>query len=84
MIIPQMQAALDELHKKVAARTSKLRHHAIDAHNQKVGGRPVNFGEGDYVMEREHDRKPSFRWRGPYRVIHYLSDYIFVIEDLLT
>ena len=88
MKIPAIQHSLDQMHKEVAALNNKKRKDAVDAYNQKVGVRPVNFTEGDFVlrgiMERERAKKPALRWKGPYRVVRCLSEYIFVVEHLLT
>ena len=86
--VQSIQNALEEMHKDVAGRKSKSRQRAIESFNRKVGVRPVNFTEGDFVlrgvMERERAKKPALRWKGPYRVVRCLSDYIFVIEHLIT
>ena len=86
--ISDMQSSLDAMHKEVAVRNSNRRKKAIEDYNRKVGVRPVNFTEGDFVLrgilERERAKKPALRWRGPYRVVRCLSEYIFVIEHLLT
>ena len=86
--IADIQKALDEMHKEVAERTSRVRQRAVDAHNKKVGVRPVNFSEGDFVLrgvlQRERVKKPALRWNGPYRVLRCQSNYVFTIEHLLT
>jgi len=83
-----MQAAMDQMHKEVAGLSEKKRQSSVDAYNRKVGVRPVNFSEGDFVLrgvlQRERGRKPSLRWKGPHRVVECRSDYIFLIENLLT
>eukprot|EP00173_Palmaria_palmata_P004670 Plantae.Rhodophyta-Palmaria_palmata.ctg6820.p1 GENE.Plantae.Rhodophyta-Palmaria_palmata.ctg6820~~Plantae.Rhodophyta-Palmaria_palmata.ctg6820.p1 ORF type:complete len:184 (+),score=28.29 Plantae.Rhodophyta-Palmaria_palmata.ctg6820:45-596(+) len=75
-------------HKDVAERKSELRRRAVAAHNQKTGVRPVNFDAGDYVlkgiMERERVKKTALRWKGPYVVVRCLSEYIFVVKNLLS
>jgi len=83
-----MQTAMDQMHKEVAALSEKKRQSSIDSYNRKVGVRSVNFSEGDFVLrgvlQRERGRKPSLRWKGPHRVVECRSDYIFLIEDLLS
>lgn len=63
--ISQIQAALDNMHKDVAARKSESRKRAVDAYNRKVGVRPINFDEGYYVLrsvlDRERIKKPALR-----------------------
>lgn len=86
--IERLQKCLEEMHKDVARRAEKKRHAAVSAHNRKTGIRPVNFVVGDFVLRglfrRERGRKPSLRWVGPYRVVAAKSEYIFVIQDLLS
>ena len=80
--------ALEEMHKDVAVRSDKKRRSTVDSHNRKTNIRPINFTEGDFVLRgilrNEQSRKPSLKWLGPYRVVECRSDFIFIIEDLLT
>ena len=68
--------------------SNKKRKAAVDAHNRKTNIRPINFTNGDYVLrgtiQGKTGRKPSLKWYGPFRVVECRSNYIFVIEDLLT
>lgn len=86
--LPNIRDALDCIHKDVKDRSDKKRKTAIDAHNRRTGVRPINFGEGDFVLKgrlnRHQGRKPCLKWTGPYRVIGYMSDYIFEVEDILS
>ncbi len=86
--IETLQAALDKMHKEVVIASNKKRKSAIESHNRKTNVRPVNFFDGDYVLrglvQGKARRKPSIKWHGPYRVVECRSNYIFVIEDLLT
>ena len=84
----RIQGALDSMHKDVAERSNRKRQAAVSSHNRKTGVRPINFDSGDFVLrgllQRERGRKPSLRWNGPFRVVECRSNYIFLIEDLLT
>jgi len=84
----RVQASLDNMHRDVAEKSEKKRKSATDSYNRKVGVRAVNFAEGDFVLrgvlQRERGRKPSLRWKGPFRVLECRSEYIFLIENLLT
>ena len=86
--ISSLLSALDQMHKEVSIRSSKKRQAAVESHNRKTNIRPINFSEGDYVLrgivQRESSRKPSLKWHGPFRVVECRSNYIFVIENLLT
>lgn len=86
--IEDVQKASDDMHRDFAERKSKSSQRAIDSFHQNVRVKPVNFSEGDFVllrvMESERVRKPALRWKGPYRVVRYLFEYIFVVEHLLS
>ena len=86
--IEKLQAALDGIHKQITTLSTKKRKASIDSHNKKTNVLPVNFTEGDFVLQGlvlgKAKRKPSIKWQGPYRVVECRSNYIFVIEDLLT
>ena len=79
---------MDAMHKDVAEKATQKRQTAVDPFNRKVGVRPINFSEGDFVLRgalsRNRGRKPSLRWRGPFRVVECKSEYIFLVEHLLT
>ena len=86
--VRKLQAALEDLHKQVEAESNKKRRSAIESHNRKTNIKPINFTEGDYVLrglvQRKSGRKLSIKWSGPYRIVECRSNYIFVIQDLLT
>jgi hypothetical protein len=50
--------------------------------------RSPNFQVGDYVLVAEHRKistsKLQVNWKGPRRVASVESDYVFVVENLLT
>jgi hypothetical protein len=50
--------------------------------------RSPNFQVGDYVLVAEHRKSGVFKfqvkWKGPRRVASVESDYVFVVENLLT
>lgn len=84
----RVQQAFDKIHKDVADRSSKRRAKSIAAHNRKTNVRPINFDTGDFVLrgvlERNRGKKPSLKWKGPFRVTECKSEFIFQIENLLT
>lgn len=86
--IRQLETAMQSMHRDVTLRVTKKREAAVISHNRRTGVREVNFTVGDYVLRglvpRERRRKPSLKWRGPFRVTKCHSDYVFEIEDLLT
>jgi hypothetical protein len=50
--------------------------------------RSPNFQVGEYVLVAEHRKsgvsKLQVKWKGPRRVASVESDYVFVVENLLT
>ena len=86
--ISEALAALDGMHKEVAEKLTATRQSKIDAHNRKTHVRPCNFVVGDYVLRGvragQHKSKLALRWTGPYSVVQVLSDFIFVLEHLLS
>lgn len=83
-----LHSSLESMHKEVAEAASRKRESAVSSHFRKTNVQTVNFIEGDYVLRgllpREKTRKPSLKWIGPYRVIECRSNYLFVIEDLIS
>jgi hypothetical protein len=61
---------------------------AIQKHNDKSHVRSPNFQVGDYVLFTEQRKsgmsKLQVKWKGPRRVASMESDYVFVVENLLT
>eukprot|EP00173_Palmaria_palmata_P005036 Plantae.Rhodophyta-Palmaria_palmata.ctg8107.p1 GENE.Plantae.Rhodophyta-Palmaria_palmata.ctg8107~~Plantae.Rhodophyta-Palmaria_palmata.ctg8107.p1 ORF type:complete len:120 (-),score=5.53 Plantae.Rhodophyta-Palmaria_palmata.ctg8107:635-994(-) len=77
-----------EMHKEVGVKQTAARQSKIRAHNRKTNVKPCNFIEGDFVIGGvrvgQHTSKLALRWTGPHRVVKVLSDYVFVLEHLLT
>jgi len=85
--IELLQNSIEDMHRDVAERSSKKRKAAVESHNRRTHIRPINFVEGDFVLRAVPDRnrrKSSLRWKGPFRIVECRSDYIFLIEDLLS
>jgi hypothetical protein len=61
---------------------------AIQKHNDKTHVRSPNFQVGDFVLVAEQGKsgvtKLQVEWKGPHRVASVESDYVFVVENLLT
>jgi hypothetical protein len=64
------------------------REKARSRHNAKTHVHSPIFDVGDFVLltKRYFSRgdKLTLRWRGPYRVLQALSDWVFSIEGLIT
>jgi Chromo (CHRromatin Organisation MOdifier) domain len=77
-----------EIHAQAAEKATKHRKAAIQKHNDKTHVRSPNFQVGDYVLVAEHRKsgvsKLQVKWKGPRRVASVESDYVFVVENLLT
>ena len=84
----ELLQALEKMHKEVDILSTRKREAAINSHNRKTNVRPVNFTDGDYVLRGniigKSGKKPSLIWHGPFRVTECRSNYIFVIEDILS
>jgi hypothetical protein len=60
----------------------------IQKHEDKTHVRSLNFQVGEYVLVAEQRKsgvsKLQVKWKGPRRVASVESDYVFVVENLLT
>jgi hypothetical protein len=72
----------------VAEKATRDSNAAVKKHNDKTHVRSLNFQVGDYVLVAEHRKtgvsKLQVKWKGPRRVVSVESDYVFVVENLLT
>lgn len=86
--IARTLVALESMHKEVKEKQSAARQSRIDLHNRKTHVRACNFDVGDYVLRGarsgHHKSKLALRWTGPYRVVKVLSNFVFVLEHLLS
>jgi hypothetical protein len=88
MEVEKLSKAMTEIHAQVAEKATRDRKAAIQKHNDKTHVRSPNFQVGDYVLVVEHRKsgvsKLQVKWKGPCRVASVESDYVFVVENLLT
>jgi hypothetical protein len=88
MEVEKMSKAMTEIHAQVAEKATRDRKAAIQKHNDKTHVRSSNFQVGDYVLVAEHrksgESKLQVKWKGLLRVASVESDYVFVVENLLT
>jgi hypothetical protein len=88
MEVVKMSKAMTEIHAQVAEKATRDRKAAIQKHNDKTHVRSPNFQVGDYVLVAEHRTsgvsKFQVKWKGPRLVASVESDYVFVVENLLT
>jgi Chromo (CHRromatin Organisation MOdifier) domain len=79
---------MTEIHAQVAEKATRDRKAAIQKHSNKTHVRSPNFQVGDYVLVAEHRKsgtsKLQAKWMGPRRVASVESDYVFVVDNLLT
>jgi Chromo (CHRromatin Organisation MOdifier) domain len=72
----------------VAENVTRDRKAAIQKHNDKTHVRSPNFQVGDYVLVAEHRKSGvselQVKRKGPRRVASVESDYVLVVENLLT
>jgi hypothetical protein len=88
MEVKKLSKAMTEIHAQVADKATRDREAAIQKHNDKTHVRSPNFQVGDYVLVAEHHKsgvsKLQVKWKAPRRVASVKSDYVFVVENLLT
>jgi hypothetical protein len=88
MEVEKLSKAMTEIHAQVAEKATRERETAIQKHNDKTHVRSPNFQVGDYVLVVEHRKsgvsKLQVEWKGPRRVASVESNYVFVVENLLT
>jgi hypothetical protein len=88
MEVEELSKAMTEIHAQVAKKATSDRKTAIQRHNDKTHVRSPNFQVGDYVLVSEHRKssvsKLQVNWKGQRRVASVESDYVFVVENLLT
>jgi hypothetical protein len=72
----------------VAEKATRYRKTAFQKHNDKTPVRSPNFQVGHYVLVAEHRKsgvsKLQVKWKGPRCVASVESDYVFVVENILT
>ena len=82
--VPQLVKALDEMHKRMAEAAKRTRG------RKKTGAsvQAANFARGDYVLlscQLDAGRsKLQVMWKGPFRVVNVVSEWVFEVEDLTT
>jgi Chromo (CHRromatin Organisation MOdifier) domain len=88
MEVEKMSKAMPEIHAQVAEKATRDRKASFKNHNDKTHERSPNFQVGDYVLVAEHRNsgvsKLQVKWKCPRRVASVESDYVFVVENLLT
>jgi hypothetical protein len=88
MEVEKMSKAMTEIHAQVAEKATRDRKAAIQKYNDKTHVRSPKFQVGDYVLVADHRKsgvsKLKVKWKGPRRVASVESDYVFVVENLLT
>jgi hypothetical protein len=88
MRVEKLSKAMTEIHAQVVERDTRDRKAIIQKHNDRTHVRSPNFQVGDYVLVAEHRKsgvsKLQVKWKGPRRVASLESDYVFVVENLLT
>jgi hypothetical protein len=88
MEVEKLSKAMTQINEQVAEKSTRDRKAAIKNHNDKPQVRSPNFQVGDYVLVAEQRKsgvsKLQVKWKGQRRVASVKSDYMFVIENLLT
>jgi hypothetical protein len=86
--VVKLQAALEDLHRRVSKTNKATRAAGRATTNNKKGAAMAQFDIGDYVLYADvwqHKRsKLSVKWCGPAQVKATVSNWIFEIENLIT
>jgi hypothetical protein len=86
--VEKLSMAMTEIHAEVAEKSTRDRKAAIQKHKDKTHVRWPNFQVKDFVLVAKHRKsntpKLKVKWKGPRRDASVESDYVFVVENLLT
>jgi hypothetical protein len=86
--VEKLSKAMIEIHTQVAEKATRDRKAAIQKNNDKTQVRSPNFQEENYMLVAEQRKsgvsKLRVKLKGPRRVASAESDYVFVVENLLT
>jgi hypothetical protein len=88
MEVEKLSKAMTEIYAQVAEKATRDRKASIQKHNDKTNVRSPNFQMVDYMLVAEHRKsdvsKLQIKWKGPRHIASVESDYVFVVENLLT
>jgi hypothetical protein len=88
MVVEKLTKTMVEIHAQVVEKSTRDQKAAIQKQNDKTHVRPPEFQVVDYVLVAEHRKggmsKLQVNWKGPHRVASVESDFVFVVENLLT
>jgi hypothetical protein len=88
MEVEKLSKPMTKIHTQVAEKATRDIKAAILKHNDKTHVRSPNFQVGDYVLVAEQRMsglsKLQVKWKSPRRVASVESDYVFVVENILT
>jgi hypothetical protein len=86
--LEKQSRAMTKIHAQASGKASRHRKASIQKHNDKTHVRSPNFQVGDYVLVAEHRKSGTYKlqlkWKDPRRVATMESDYVFVMDNLLT
>jgi hypothetical protein len=86
--VEKLSKDMTEIHAQVAEKATRDRKAAVQKHKYKTNLRSPNFQVRDYVLVAEQCKsglsKLQIKWKGPRRVASVESNYVLVVENLLT
>jgi hypothetical protein len=86
--VEKLSKTMREIHAQVAEKFSHVLKATIQKRNHKTHVRSPEFQVADYPLVAEHRKsdmsKLHVKWKGPCRIATVESDYVFVVENLLT
>ena len=82
--VSALRSSLEKMHRQVGEHRDRRRN---QVNSTRTSHKP-NFSVGDFVLVsnvlKRSKRKLSVRWTGPHHIVETLSDYIYVVEHLVT
>jgi hypothetical protein len=84
--VAEVADRLDKLHRDWAEVAESKRARKRNAREVKKGVKWANFGLGDFVLVAnvvKYPNKLALLWRGPYRVVRVVSDFLMEVQQLV-
>jgi hypothetical protein len=88
MEVQKESKTMTKIYAQVAEKANLDREASIQKQNDRTHVRSPNFQVSDYLPVANHRKSDTFKlqvkWKGPRRIASVESDYVFVVDSLLT
>ncbi|KAG9408722.1 hypothetical protein AC1031_022134 [Aphanomyces cochlioides] len=84
--VAEFQKSMDQLHRDLASTSAKKRRQARERQAKKKSFQLQKFSVGDFVLVGQVTRqgnKLTLRWRGPYKIVRVVTDYVMETQQLV-